>query len=168
QGAALTSWEVYLVVNQPIPTRRCPHCDQMVPFIELDRKLADHGDPPCPGSGATEWGRQPSWWRRRLAQVFPFLGTNERDRARRFIQLRGVVDPARSGRVHNMELYPGGTWFDMKAGVQPLPGSTSGEQAVQAVIGEGLARELGQDQGKASLEVGDVFELGARKWIVTG
>jgi ABC-type antimicrobial peptide transport system permease subunit len=42
-------------------------------------------------------------------------------------------------------------------------------QAIQAVIGEGLARELGPDQGKKDgLAVGDFFELGDRKWVVTG
>ena len=36
------------------------------------------------------------------------------------------------------------------------------------MIGEGLARELGPDQGKPSLGVGDVFDLGPRKWVVVG
>lgn len=109
----LASWEVYLLVNQPIPN--------------------------APPTG----------------------------RRRRFIQVRGVEDPARSGIVHNLSLADGGHWFS-SAGVQPLPGSQSQEQAIQANIGEGLARELGLDVGKKSLEVGDVFDLGPRKWIVAG
>jgi ABC-type lipoprotein release transport system permease subunit len=109
-GEPLVSWEVYLVVNQPIP-------------------------------GARPGGRQ-----------------------RRFLQVRGLKDPARTGRVHNIGLRPGGAWFS-QAGVQPLP---DGEQAVQAVLGEGIARELGADQGKRSLEVGDVFPMADRRWAVVG
>ena len=30
---------------------------------------------------------------------------------RRFLQLRGLDDPAQSGSVHGLELYPGGDWF---------------------------------------------------------
>jgi putative ABC transport system permease protein len=167
-GVPLVSWETYLVVNQPIPTRKCPHCGRMVEFDQLDSKLARHGEPTCPGSGLViKGGRQ-----------------------RRFIQVRGIVDPVRSGRVHNLSLHPGGAWFDPRSGVQALPAAgpdrgsaparSPGEtpapavtapyrQAIQAVIGEGLARELGPDQGKkGGLEVGDRFELGDRTWVVTG
>ncbi|HZV07621.1 MAG TPA: ABC transporter permease [Gemmataceae bacterium] len=113
KGEPLISWEVYLVVNQPIQNAK-------------------------PG------GQQ-----------------------RRFLQVRGLMDPARTGRVHNIALHPGGAWFT-QAGVQPLPGSTTGEQAVQVVLGEGIARVLGTDQGKPSLEVGDVFPMAERQWIVVG
>ncbi len=40
--------------------------------------------------------------------------------------------------------------------------------AVEAVLGEGKARELGQAAGKETLEIGDVFDLGPRKWVVVG
>jgi putative ABC transport system permease protein len=109
----LISWEVYLVVNQPIEN-------------------------PKPGG-----------------------------QKRRFLQVRGLMDPARTGRVHNLALHDGGSWFT-QAGVQPLPGSSSGEQAVQVVLGEGIARVLGHDKGKPSLEVGDVFPMAERQWIVVG
>jgi putative ABC transport system permease protein len=112
-GEALTSWEVYIIVNQPIPN-------------------------------APPGGRQ-----------------------RRFLQLRGLKDPARTGRVHNLALHPDGQWFS-SAGIQPLPGSSTGEQAIQVVLGEGIARDLGADQGKPSLEVGDVFPMGDQQWIVVG
>jgi putative ABC transport system permease protein len=89
-------------------------------------------------------------------------------RKRRFLPVRGLDDPARAGAVHRLELHPGGRWFG-GAGVQPLPGDPAGgEQAVQAVLGEGVARDLGRDQGKKSLQVGDVFEAGPRKWAVVG
>ena len=37
-------------------------------------------------------------------------------------QVRGIVDPDVAGRVHGLELLPGGAWFS-EAGVQPLPGA---------------------------------------------
>lgn len=115
RGEPLASREVYLVVNQPVPTE--------------------------PG---------------------------QRQR-RRFTQVRGVEDPVVAARVHGLELKPGGTWFS-KSGVQSLDGSSAGdeEQAVQAVVGEGVAGQMGQDRGKERLEVGDVFDLGPRKWVVVG
>jgi putative ABC transport system permease protein len=36
------------------------------------------------------------------------------------------------------------------------------------VLGEGIARELGRDRKRDSLKVGDVFDVGPRKWVVTG
>jgi ABC-type lipoprotein release transport system permease subunit len=144
-GKPLASWEVYVVVNQPILTRRCPHCGGMVPVDRFGQKLTEHGDPACPGSGVAVTG----------------------SRGRRFVSVRGVEDPVKTGKVHGMSLHEGGSWFGT-AGVEALPGSASAEQAIQAVIGEGLARELGPDQGKRSLEVGDLFELGPRKWVVVG
>ncbi len=86
-------------------------------------------------------------------------------RQRRFIQVRGVNDPARSGRVHNLNLKEG-AWFSA-AGVGPLP---DGGTAIQAVIGQGIAKELGKDKGdgKGPLTPGDRFELGGRTWIVSG
>jgi ABC-type antimicrobial peptide transport system permease subunit len=113
EGRSLASWELYLVVNQPLPN---------------------------PGPSG---------------------------RKRRFLQVRGLDDPARSGRVHGLDLYPGGAWFGA-AGVQSLAGSAYGEQVIQAVLGEGIAREMGKDRGKPTLEVGDTFEVGPRHWIVTG
>jgi putative ABC transport system permease protein len=41
-------------------------------------------------------------------------------------------------------------------------------EAIQAVIGEGIAREMGRDQGKETLAVGDLFSLAGRKWVVVG
>ena len=112
-GKPLISWEVYIVVNQPIQD-------------------------PKPGG-----------------------------QRRRFVQVRGLMDPSRTGRVHNLTLHPGGAWFT-QAGVEPLPGSATDEQAIQVVLGEGIARVLGQDKGKPSLEVGDVFPMAERQWIVVG
>jgi putative ABC transport system permease protein len=78
----------------------------------------------------------------------------------RFVQLRAIEDPIMSAQIHGIDLYPGGKWFS-EAGVNE-------ENAIQAVIGEGIAREMGRDQGKETLAVGDLFSLAGRKWVVVG
>ena len=109
------------------------------------------------------------------------------ERQRRFVQVRGIVDPVRSGNVHSLELHDGGKWFG-EAGVENR--SKQGSAAIQAVLGEGIARELakdlrpaeespgfwkrvsvllfGEEKFKASLEAGDRFQLGGRDWEVVG
>jgi hypothetical protein len=87
----------------------------------------------------------------------------------RFIQVRGVEDPLIAAEVHSLELQDG-HWFS-SAGVEQLPLTETGkepETAVQAVLGEGVAKALGPDQDKPSLQVGDVFLLGPKKWKVVG
>jgi len=85
---------------------------------------------------------------------------------RRFLQVRGIDDPVMSGRVHGLELYPGGAWFS-PAGVETSADKPE-EQVIQAVLGEGIAQELGRDRGKDRLTVGDHFEVGGRQWVVSG
>lgn len=100
----------------------------------------------------------------------PIPNATEGGRQRRFIQVRGVDDPVMSGRVHNLPLRAGGAWFS-QAGVQDSPSTTSTgqtEQPIQAVLGQGIAREFGRDQGRETLVPGDLFELGPRTWVVTG
>lgn len=95
---------------------------------------------------------------------------------RRFLQVRGIDDPLLAARVHDMRLLPGGVWFS-SSGVQQLSGASEGATAVQAVLGEGVARELGRDRSdeelaraknRSRLDVGDEFFLGGRTWIVSG
>lgn len=76
---------------------------------------------------------------------------------RRFVQLRTHHEPSISQIVHNVELYPGGRWF---SGTSAIP--------IECVLGEGIARTLGEDAGKATLAVGDTFTLGDMPWVVTG
>ena len=100
----------------------------------------------------------------------PIASEVGRSNRRRFVQVRGIDDAVVSGAVHGLELFPGGKWFSA-AGVQEISGQAKSDekgQAIQAVLGEGVARVLGSDHGKDSLEIGDVFELGPRQWIVTG
>ncbi len=74
-----------------------------------------------------------------------------------------------AARVHGMELFPGGRWLSA-SGVRRmrLPGSDHDEVVFEAVLGEGVAGELGNDRGLEPLTVGDLFDLGPRKWIVVG
>jgi hypothetical protein len=99
---------------------------------------------------------------------------------RRFLQLRGIEDPRITADVHAMELLPGGSWFS-DAGVQEAPGAENGATTaaplIQAVLGEGVARELGRSRtaqelatakNRERLDVGDTFSLRDRTWIVVG
>jgi cell division protein FtsX len=87
----------------------------------------------------------------------------------RFLQVRGVEDPLIAAEVHSLELQDG-EWFS-SAGVEQLPATDKDKEpgtAVQAVLGEGVAKALGPDLDKPSLQVGDVFLLGPKKWKVVG
>lgn len=99
---------------------------------------------------------------------------------RRFLQVRGLDDPVLAAQVHNIALLPGSRWFS-QAGVRNLPSSepTNGASpsAIETVLGEGVAHELGRDrtpeqlavaQNPQRLEIGDTFVLGNRPWLVVG
>ncbi len=90
---------------------------------------------------------------------------------RRFVQVRGVEDPAIAGAVHSLPLKPGGSWFS-EAGIEEGPSAkedSASNVLIQAVLGNGLAAELGNDRPeKRPLTVGDTFPLGARVWKVVG
>lgn len=98
---------------------------------------------------------------------------------RRFLQLRGIDDARLTAAVHNLQLLPGGRWFS-EVGVEALPGAKAdptAATAIQAVLGEGIARELSHDRtpeqiaaarNPERLDVGDTFSLGQRTWLVVG
>jgi putative ABC transport system permease protein len=65
---------------------------------------------------------------------------------RRFVQLRGVKEPRIAAKVHEIELEEG-RWF-----------SPAGSYEV--VMGEGIARVLGEDLGHGPLRPGDTLDLG--------
>ena len=86
---------------------------------------------------------------------------------RQFVQVRGMLDPAMAGTVHDMTLLSG-AWFS-DAGVRTPVGARPGDRdQIEAVVGAGIARELGKLQGKDSLTLGDTFGLGDREWVVVG
>lgn len=93
---------------------------------------------------------------------------------RRFLQVRGVDEPEMSAKVHGMKLQDGSQWFS-DAGVREI--TKGGETAIEVVLGHGIAMDLGQDRKadavaaakhKERLDVGDLFDVGGRQWIVTG
>jgi hypothetical protein len=90
----------------------------------------------------------------------------------RFFQVRGIEEPAVSAQVHGLVLVAG-SWFS-SAGVRDAALAersadvVSPYALVEAVVGEGLARELGRYRGKHTLEVGDVFTIGPRNWVIVG
>jgi len=90
---------------------------------------------------------------------------------RRFLQLRGIDDPQIAGRVHQVQLDPTGTWFST-AGVRE--GAVGEQSMIECVVGEGLARQMAQDDtklqaaGKTTLKTGDTFVLNERTWIIAG
>src|SRR5207237_3461649 len=88
----------------------------------------------------------------------------DRDDGSRFSQVRGIEGPRISLRVHGLELYPGGTTFS-GAGVRSVGAGRL--DAIEAILGEGVARALA-GEGKERLDVGDVFDLGPRQWVVMG
>ena len=126
---------------------------------------------------------------------------------RRFLQLRGQEDAMLAARVHGLDLLPGGSWpseagvqdvtADGQSGTGPFfggktsfagrrlaenmdlsPSAAEGaETAIEALLGEGVARELARDRtpqeidsarNRERLDVGDTFRLGDRTWIVVG
>jgi ABC-type lipoprotein release transport system permease subunit len=92
-------------------------------------------------------------------------------RKSRFLQIRGLEDPEIAARVHKIELYPGGKWFP-GGGFQQRRRSGKDKAAPETlhevIVGEGVARDLGGDLNKDSLEVGDVFDIGPVKAVVVG
>jgi hypothetical protein len=100
----------------------------------------------------------------------PIPGAVSGGRQRRFLQVRGMDDPVMAGKVHGLPLHKGGAWFS-PAGVERLKdeaGDATGEPVIQAVLGEGIAREMGHDLHKSTLQPGDLFAIGPRQWVVTG
>ncbi|MSR58043.1 MAG: ABC transporter permease [Planctomycetaceae bacterium] len=88
---------------------------------------------------------------------------------RRFVQIRGIEDPVVAALVHALSLKPGGQWFS-EAGVEEVSGDKASTQnLIQAVIGNGLAAEMGSDRaGGKPLTVGDTFPLADRTWKIAG
>jgi len=106
--------------------------------------------------------------------VQPILDPAPGRPTRRFLQVRGVDDPAMSARVHDMTLRAGQEWFS-EAGVREV--KAAGETAIEVVLGDGIARDLGADRKPEQLagarnpdrlDAGDTFDVGGRLWFVTG
>jgi hypothetical protein len=100
----------------------------------------------------------------------PIPNAKPKEPKSRFLQVRGIDDPVRAAGVHGIHLQSGGDWFS-DAGVRENP--DEGQPLVEAVIGSGIAAELGKDRPLADgtvqpLKLGDTFTLNARPWVVVG
>jgi putative ABC transport system permease protein len=109
-----------------------------------------------------------------LNVVQPILDPKPGRPMRRFLQVRGVDEPSLSAQVHGMKLQAGSEWFT-DAGVREV--GKTGETAIEVVLGDGIARDLGADRkrdvlalakNKSRLDVGEMFDVGGRQWVVTG
>jgi putative ABC transport system permease protein len=97
----------------------------------------------------------------------------------RFLQVRGITDPALAAKVHNIQLQSG-AWFSA-AGVEEVADRSGAAgkaaPAIQAVLGEGVAGTLAADRtpeevaaakNPRRLDLGDHFRLGDKDFVVTG
>ncbi len=89
---------------------------------------------------------------------------------RRFIQMRGLDNPRIAAEVHELEL-DSGDW-PSDSGVRSIETTVDGVKVKdtypEIVLGDGIARLLGGDVGKAVLATGDIVEVGPKKWVVSG
>src|SRR5262249_37005631 len=83
---------------------------------------------------------------REIYTVISQPGAGRPGERHRLIQIRGIEDPEMAARVHGLRLYPGGCWFS-EVGVRELFSrgqvAPSEQRIIEAVLGEGIARELG-------------------------
>jgi ABC-type antimicrobial peptide transport system permease subunit len=84
-------------------------------------------------------------------------------RARRFVQLRGLDNMEVAAEIHGVTLGVGA--WPSSSGARKISDT---ETAKEIVVGHGVARAFGADQGKYALEPGDVVTLGPMKWVVVG
>jgi ABC-type antimicrobial peptide transport system permease subunit len=99
---------------------------------------------------------------------FPVESIRILDRARRFLQVRGIDNPEISLKVHGFELLSGKVFS--QAGVRTVNLNGTERTAIEAILGAGIARTLGEDVDKATLEEGDLFYLGdsEQPFVVAG
>jgi len=147
RGRKMASWELYMVSNQPIPN--APKGGRERRFLQL--RGVD--DPVISGAVHRLTLKEGGKW-------FSEAGVEEVDKvnpdAMRDLTTAIVgdfADPMGSGP------FIGGNRA-YRARIQETLG--------QAVLGEGIAKDLGSDQNKKILEVGDKFEIGPKQWVVTG
>jgi hypothetical protein len=91
----------------------------------------------------------------------------------RFLSIRGVEEPDISAAVHGLSLARG-NWFSDAGVRERSPGEKEAADVssvyaqVEIVLGEGLARELGDDLKGPPLGPGDTLMVGPRQCLVVG
>jgi len=194
----LASWEVYILVNQPIPPERingiklgCQFEGESMRVVSVEWGGFAEAAGLKPGDLLTRLDGSPLSNHENLQKMLsgklegiarlevsrgPTVVNVEADlgkiaatgSTRRFLQVRGIDNPTRSLAVHNLTLYPGGKVFS-QAGVRSVKGADGVEaSAWEVVLGEGIARTLAKDRQKDMLVEGDVFRVADRYWVVAG
>jgi hypothetical protein len=133
--------------------------DELVSYLSV-REAAEIGLQPAV---LREAGGRPLCSREVFTVLNNTRGAREQGRGQSFYQVRGLEDPALAAAVHGLKLYEGGEWFS-EAGVRACPDHGRAghfETLLEAVLGEGVAKELG-------VGVGEVFEIGPRRWLAVG
>jgi ABC-type antimicrobial peptide transport system permease subunit len=131
------------------------------PFDRFGNRLAK----PLQWKSSDEAGRRTIWASKETyaVAVQPLPGSDRK----RFVQVRGVVDPTMASHLHDLSLLAG-SWFS-PAGVLTPAGAQPGERdQIEAVLGAGVAREFGRTAGKETLAIGDTFDLADRTWVLVG
>ncbi len=96
------------------------------------------------------------------------VGPGQKPR-RAFVQVRGLEDPLITSTVHNLRLKPGGLWFSAAGVEEATSPDVPGGAYVQAVVGNGIAGELGMSSPeKRPLVVGETFFMADRLWKIVG
>ncbi len=194
----LASWEVYILVNQPIPSERINAMILGGDFEGDSLKIVNVGWGGLLASANLQVGdvlqkfngfsvNNQENLQKLLAGKMSGLAPIEVNRGgsphqalcdlnkkasvgstRRFLQVRGIDNPTRSLAVHGLPLRSGGKVFS-QAGVQTFKGPNGiTTSAWEVILGEGIARTLASDQKKPTLEAGDTFTVADRIWIVVG
>jgi len=194
----MASWEVYILVNQPIPPERVNGMKLGGDFVGDSMKLETVTWGGVFASGNLKPGdtllkldnisvSNHDLLQKLLAGKLVGKAAIEIDRngsviktecdldkiaptgsTRRFLQVRGIDNPTRSLAVHNLELRDGGKVFG-DAGVRGIKRADGTDaSAWEVILGEGIARTLASDLKKSTLEPGDTFIVADRSWVVAG
>ncbi|MCE9544192.1 MAG: ABC transporter permease [Planctomycetia bacterium] len=148
-------------------------------FSNLSKSsIEDVGNQP----GVLRENSRPVWSRETYVVVNqPVVDPAPRRPTRRLLQVRGVEDSAVSGRVHGLKLCPGGEWISA-IGTREIPAAAGGpaggiNTASEALIGEGIAREMARDRTDAArakardperMAIGDTLLIANRPCIIVG
>lgn len=93
-------------------------------------------------------------------------------RKHRFLPIRGVEEPDISALVHGLELSEG-TWFSSAGVRERSPGEQKSADntayaLVEIVVGEGLAKDMGNEIHGRPLTLGDTIDMGSRQGMIVG
>jgi ABC-type lipoprotein release transport system permease subunit len=144
----LASWEVYIVVNQEIENaQKVGRKRRFVQVRGVDDGVIAAKVHNMPLHEGGQW----------------FSPAGSEDSSGNMVDDK-AKQPLKISAALSCVVGPGITQAKLKEDRSP----SGGGSMIQAVLGEGIARELGKDKGKPSLEIGDTFSLGPRVWIVKG